>query len=173
MENRKERKMTQLRIISLSFTVTVTVLLGLYWHAISAGNIAYPADYRKWQHVKTVIVGPQSQFFKMGGGIHHVYANGKAMEGYATGKFPDGAILVFDLLDTKETDGLTVEGARQRIDVMVKDAQRFSASGGWGFERFLGDSETDRPLTEEHRGLCFSCHEQRKTHDFVFSEYRK
>jgi Cytochrome P460 len=167
------RDMTQLKIVSLSFAVTMFALFGLYWHTIFAGDVSYPADYRKWVHVKTTIVGPQSPFFKTGGGIHHIYANSKAVEGYETGKFPDGAILVFDLLDTKEADGLTLEGARQRIDVMVKDSQRFSATGGWGYERFLGDSATDRPLTEEHRALCFSCHEQRKTHDCVFSEYRK
>jgi hypothetical protein len=167
------REMTQLRIASLSFAATTITLFGLCWHTIFAGDVSYPADYRKWVHVKTTIVGPQSPFFKTGGGIHHIYANSKAMEGYTAGKFPDGAILVFDLLDTKDTDGLTLEGARQRIDVMVKDAQRFSATGGWGFERFLGDSATDRPLTEEHRALCFSCHEQRKTRDYVFSEYRK
>jgi hypothetical protein len=165
--------MSQQRIISLSFTVTMLTLLGLYWHAIYAGEIAYPADYRKWVHVKTTIVGPQSPFFQAGGGIHHIYANSRAMEGYESGKFPDGSVLVFDLLDTKESDGLIVEGARQRIDVMVKDSQRFSSSGGWGYERFLGDSTTERPLTEEHRGLCFSCHQQRKAHDFVFSVYRK
>jgi Cytochrome P460 len=141
--------------------------------ANSGGGIPCPVEYRKWVHVKTVLVGPQSPFFKTGGGIHHIYANAKAMEGYQTGKFPDGSVLVFDLLEVKETNGATVEDARQRIDVMLKDAQRFSSSGGWGFERFLGDSETDRPLTEEHRGECFSCHQQRKTHDFVFSEYRK
>src|SRR5262249_4835920 len=104
-------------------------------------------------------VGPQSAFFETAGGIHHIYANDKAMEGCRTGNFPDGSTLVFDLLETQENAGVTIEGARKRIDVMLKDALHFSASGGWGFERFGGDSETDRPLTDEHRGLCFTCHE--------------
>lgn len=135
--------------------------------------IPYPRGYRQWMHVKTALVGPQSAFFATSGGIHHIYANDKAMKGYETGAFADGAVAVFDLRDAKENAGVTVEGARQRIDVMLKDSRRFAATGGWGFERFSGDSETERPLTEEHRALCFSCHEQRKTHDFVFSEYRK
>lgn len=136
-------------------------------------SIAYPKDYRKWVHVKTGIVGPQSLAFADSGGIHHVYANDKAMEGLQTGKFADGAVFVFDLLEARETSGVTVEGPRKRIDVMLKDAKRFSASGGWGFERFAADSETDRPLTEERRGQCFTCHETRKARDFVFSEFRK
>jgi hypothetical protein len=39
--------------------------------------------------------------------------------------------------------------------------------------RFVGDSKTERGLTEEHRALCFQCHTRRKDADFVFSEYRK
>jgi Cytochrome P460 len=141
--------------------------------AISLYAQDYPQGFRKWTHVKTAVVGPQSPFFKSGGGIHHVYANGKAMEGFEAGAFPDGSVLVFDLLEAKEADGHTTEGPRQRVDVMIKDSKRFSASGGWGFERFLGDSQTDRPLDAEHRGQCFTCHLQRKNHDLVFSEFRK
>jgi hypothetical protein len=158
------------------FSVLGTVLLvasALCVRGSSQHIISYPENYRKWVNIKTVLIGPQSPFFSTDGGIHHVYANAKAMEGFDTGKFPDGAILVYELLDVKETNGLTVEGARRRVDVMVKDEQQFSSTKGWGFERFLGDSETDRPLTEERRTQCFSCHEQVKAHEYVFSEYRK
>ena len=162
---------TRIILVSLTAFVILVWVAGMW--AKADDRVAYPSDFRKWVHITTVLVGPQSPFFKTAGGIHHVYANDKAMKGYETGNFPDGAILVFDLLDTKETDGSTIEGSRQRIDVMVKDFKRFPATGGWGFERFLGDSETERPLTEEHRKLCFSCHEKRKSHDFVFSTFRK
>ncbi len=150
-------------------------LFALYRNSLASQGeqIEYPRGYRGWTHVKSQLVGPQSVFFAAGGGIHHIYANDKAMEGYRTGKFGDGSILVFDLLETHETSGVTVEGARKRIDVMLKDGQRFTATGGWGFERFSGDSETERPLTEAHRKLCFDCHEQRREHEFVFTEYRK
>lgn len=141
--------------------------------ANGSNDVPYPKGFRKWAHVKTVLVGPQSPFFQDSGGIHHIYANQQAMEGYATGEFPDGSVLVFELLGTKEKDGVTAEGDRQRVDVMLKNSKRFASTGGWGFERFVGDSETDRPLTEEHRGACFTCHEQAKDYDFVFSRYRK
>jgi len=120
-----------------------------------------------------MLVGPKSSFFQTAGGMHHVYANAKALEGSETGKFPDGSILIFDLLDTKEKDGVIGEAARRRIDVMLKDSSRFASSGGWGFERFQGDSHTVRPLTEEHRTQCFTCHQQAQAHDFVFSSFHK
>jgi hypothetical protein len=150
-----------------------TSLRGTVTDKTGANDVPYPTGFRRWAHVKTVLVGPQSPFFQDSGGIHHIYANEKAIEGYATREFPDGSVLVFDLLGTKEKDGVTGEGDRKRVDVMLKDSKRFAATGGWGFERFLGDSETDRPLTEEHRAACFTCHEQAKDHDFVFSTYRK
>ena len=134
---------------------------------------SFPKEFRRWAHVKSVLVGPRSAAFATEGGIHHIYANEKAMEGYATGTFPDGSVLVFDLRAIREKDGTIGESTRQRVDVMLKDSTRFSSTSGWGFERFLGDSQTDRPLTEEHRKLCFGCHEQAKKHDFVFSEYRQ
>ena len=68
-------------------------------------EIPCPVEFWKWVHIKTELVGPQSPFFETGGGIHHVYAIPKAMEGFQTGKFPDGAVLVFDLLEAKETNG--------------------------------------------------------------------
>src|SRR4051812_5848315 len=80
----------------------------------------FPKEFRKWAHVKSVLVGPQSAAFATEAGIHHIYANEKALEGYETGKFPDGSAIVYDLLETKETAGNTIEGPTRRIDVMVK-----------------------------------------------------
>jgi Cytochrome P460 len=154
-------------------TVACLVLVSLHAAANGPDAVQYPVGYRTWVHVKTVLVGAQSPAFQSSGGFHHIYANDKAMSGYEKGNFPDGAILIFDLLEAKEKDGVTAEGARQRIDVMVKDSKRFSTTGGWAFERFLGDSETVRPLTEEQRKDCFECHASQKERGFVFSSYRK
>ena len=151
----------------------LAVILGVCAHAGSSGSIDYPQGFRRWALVKTAVIGPQSPGFKANGGIHHVYANAKAVEGLDNGSYPEGSILVFELVEGIEKDGVTTEGARKRVDMMVKDSQRFSASGGWGFEQFRGDSQTDRPLTEEVRTQCFTCHQQRKSNDLVFSEYRK
>jgi hypothetical protein len=166
-------EMTSARNLAFAMMLPVILAAGLATAADSGDAIPYPAGYRKWVHVKSAVVGATSPFFKSGGGIHHIYANEKAMEGFTSGQFPDGAALVFDLLKTTEKDGTIFEDARERIDVMVKDSKRFMASGGWGFERFQGDSQSERPLTEEHRKQCFTCHEQRRSQDLVFSTFRK
>jgi hypothetical protein len=56
---------------------------------------------------------------------------------------------------------------------MVKDSKRYAATGGWGFEQFRGDSQTDRMVTAENATKCFACHAKQKDHDSVFSEFRK
>ena len=61
--------------------------------------------------MKSVLVGPASPAFPTEGGVHHIYANDLALQGYRTGRFPDGAVVVYDLLDTKEVNGSTIEGA--------------------------------------------------------------
>src|SRR6202050_830803 len=93
-------------------------------------NASFPKEFRKWAHVKSVLVGPQSAPFASEGGIHHIYANEKALVGYETGKFPDGSVIVYDLLETKEVAGSTIEGPTRRIDVMVKQSELHRTTGG-------------------------------------------
>ena len=135
-------------------------------------TVAYPAQYRGWMHVKSTLVGPQNSGFAANGGLHHFYANDKGVEGYRTGTFADGAVLIDDLLEMKDasTPGVSIEGPRRRLAVMVKDSRRFADTGGWGFEIFRGDTQTGS-LNTEGRAACFACHKQAK--NAVFSELRK
>jgi len=157
------------------------VLISIFGIAVAAlclaakpdGGPAYPADYRKWNHVKNSLVGPQNPAFKKYGGFNHIYANSKAMEGYQTGHFPDGSVIVDDVLETREVSGVTIEGSRRFIDVMSKDNQKYKETGGWGFEEFNGDSQTDRALSEQGNVTCYNCHAKQKDHDSVFTQYRK
>lgn len=138
-----------------------------------APEVAYPAGYRDWRHVKSMVIGPGHGLYDSFGGIHHIYANAEAVKGYAAGKFPDGAVIVFDLLDVKTGGGATEEAARKVVGVMRKDSVRYAATGGWGFEGFKGDSRTERAVTQKNAAsACFSCHEPQKTSDHVFSQMR-
>ena len=135
-------------------------------------HIAYPAGYREWVHVKSGVLGPE---FPMESerGLHHVYANKTALEGIESGTFQDGSIVVYDLISLSEKGGVGTEGARRRIDVMVRDSKLYAASGGWGFGRFMGNDREHDVLTPEVRAICIQCHEKQKAHGFVFSEFRK
>lgn len=134
---------------------------------------AFPKEFRRWAHVKSVLVGPQSTAFATEGGIHHIYANIKALEGYDSGNFPDGSVIVYDLLETKDVAGNTIEGQTRRVDVMVKQSARNASTGGWKFMSFSGNDQKDGKLTPEREASCAGCHAHRKDHDFVFSEFRE
>jgi hypothetical protein len=136
-------------------------------------NIPFPAGYRDWVHVKSAVIGPEFPAYGTEGGIHHIYANRTALAGFSNGTFEDGSILVYDLLTLSEKGGVGTEGARRRIDVMVKDSKRYAASGGWGFGRFMGDDHDRDVLTPDVTKVCYQCHEQRKAHGFVFSDLRQ
>jgi hypothetical protein len=146
------------------------VSVGLLYGA--EATVPYPTGYRTWNHVKSTLIGPQHPRFATNGGMHHFYANAKAMQGYETGRFPDGAVLVDDLFEVTESGGVTSAGARRRVAVMVKDAARYGETGGWGFEVFPGDGSTPS-LNAEGKATCFACHGKQKDHDSVFSQYRK
>jgi len=134
-------------------------------------GVPYPEGYRDWTHVKTYIVGPKSMAFKFIGGFNHVYANEAAMVGYKTGHFPNGSVIVSDVIQAKEDSVDIREGRRHHIDVMVRDTIKYADAGGWRFEQFQGDSPTARLLTPQTRVFCSNCHTRQK--DMVFSEYRK
>jgi hypothetical protein len=138
-------------------------------------DVPYPRDFRSWQHVKSIVIGPEHKSFPNRGGIHHYYANEPAVEGYRTGTFPNGSMIVDEAVFTKDgTDqatGILLEGDRRALDVMVKNDQRYKDSGGWGFEHFDRDSTTAM-LSAEGRNKCFECHST-AARDHVFSAIRK
>jgi hypothetical protein len=156
----------------LPATVLASVLFAVHSASADEGaTVAYPENFRSWSHVKSGVIGPQHKNFASLGGIHHVYANPQAMAGYRTRKFPEQSVIVFEWLEWAEKDGAILEGPRRQVDVMVKDSQRFAATGGWGFQRFVKD-------TREHAAAptpqqCFACHDQLKQDALVLGKYRE
>jgi len=145
----------------LSFSKTKT---------IDQSPVPYPEGYRLWTHIKTAVVEPANPAFRKFGGFHHIYANKIALEGYRTGHYSDGAIIVFDVFEAIDTSALLLEGKRRQIDVMVRDSVKYAATGGWGFEEFSRDSRTERTVKETAATTCFSCHASVK--NLVFSQWR-
>jgi hypothetical protein len=94
------------------------------------------------------------------------------MQGYRTGNFPDGAVIVFDLLEATSAQHTVTEGKRKVLGVMHRDARRFAATGGWGFEGFAGDSRTERAVGAKAATACFACHQAKRDAGYVFSSYR-
>ena len=154
-------------------TLIATLALAAQALAADAPPVAYPEGYRQWTHVKSMVIQPGHALYDAFGGIHHLYANAKAEAGYKSGKFADGSVIVFDLLDAKAADNAVQEGARKIVGVMVKNAAAYKDTGGWGFEGFKGDSKPERAVGKNAATACYQCHTSQKDKDFVFSAYRK
>jgi hypothetical protein len=158
----------------IAATVAATVAVSSYWAVAEVQRekgVDYPSDYRSWQHVKTMIIQPGHALEDPFGGIHHIYANSKAMSGLTIGQYEDGAVFVFDLLDYDNSNNTIVETVRKRLDVMQYDREQFLETGGWGFESFVGDSMTER-VEQDVVTACFNCHIPARESNYVYSQYR-
>jgi hypothetical protein len=154
------------RILSLiCITLTTSALA-------AEPTVPYPTGYRDWHHVKSMVIEEGHPLFASFGGIHHIYANDKAMKGYRGTTFPDGAVIIFDLLDAVRDGNAVTEGTRKVVGVMHKDSKKFKATGGWGFEGFGGGDRANRVVRGDAATACFACHQPQKAQDYTFSRLR-
>lgn len=140
----------------------------------AAHQVPYPDGYRDWTHVKSMVLMPGHELYNVFGGIHHVYANDKALAGLKGKKneYPDGSVFVFDLLAQSGDSTALTEGERKVLGVMYRDAAKYTKTGGWGFEGFAGNTR-NRVVTDGGES-CFRCHDtQAKATGLVFSQWRE
>ena len=140
--------------------------------ADSTTQVAYPDGYRNWRHVKSMIIEPGHALAGLVEGTHHIYANPKALAGYAKRPFADGSVIVFDLFETQRGDKAIAEGPRKAVIVMRKDSKRFRETNGWGYEVFAGGDRTTPQVGAKAAAMCHSCHLSQQKNDYVFSQPR-
>ncbi len=159
-------------ILAIASCAVAVLVAGVALSAESVKyTIHYPAGYRNWAHVKSMVIQKGHPLFETFGGIHHVYANSRALEAMKTGTpYPNGSILVFDLLEAKSENNAVTEGPRKMLYVMQKGATKFAVTGGWGFGGFKDDSKERAEIDPVK--ACFACHEEKKKNDYVFTNYR-
>jgi hypothetical protein len=135
----------------------------------AAESVQFPDGFRRWVHVGTGVILPGGSLPESEQGMHHIFANPKAVDGYASGDFADGSIIVYELREAKQQNGVIFEGDRRRVDVMIKDSRLYKSTGGWRFERFMGSDRT-QSVIHDSGASCFDCHSNSKAHGFVFSQ---
>jgi hypothetical protein len=144
-------------------------------------DVPYPEGYRRWTFLHSSMM-PPANFITITkkpcekpciSGLHHFYANDKAMEGLRTGTYPDGAIIADEVMEWSSTpNGGAKEGQRLGTAVMVRDSQRYSSTGGWGWGTFPGASKVDQ-ADAKAREACYQCHGMRKDQGYVYTEYQE
>ncbi len=143
-----------------------------------AGKIRVPKNYRTgWTFLGTWSIASD----KVEGGaagFHNVYTQPGTIEAYRkAGKFPDGAVLVKELLKTKTgplTTGKVSWGDEvEGWFVMVKDNQgRFKGNplwgDGWGWALFKADNPMET-VTTDYKAECLPCHLPVQQNDWVYT----
>jgi hypothetical protein len=126
-------------------------------------GVTLPTAYRDWRLISmTHEEGGFNQFRAQLG-------NDTAIKAYREGNIPfsDGAIMVALHWNRVPSDDdnkvfgkvqAFVDGSPVNMQVMVKDSQKYSATGGWGF----GDFTDGEPADEAKHTTCFLCHQPRK-----------
>jgi len=163
----KQKTAVKIGIISVGIALVVASLYILS----EAQKTYFPDGYRNWFHVKSMIIEEGHSLYSAFGGIHHIYANEKAVKGYKTGKFEDGSVIVFDLLETTKSDNTIQEGKRKVLAYMRKNS-KLKETGGWEWAAFAGGDRNNQ-VVKDPKAECFSCHEPQKDNDYVFSKIRE
>ena len=123
------------RVLVTSLLVLAGSLGLLYAQAHKKPAITYPLGYRKWIHVKTMVIfSKENKLFSRFAGLHNVYVNDTGWKALRLGTaFPDGTIFVFDLYTIRTYQGAIEARERKFLAVMKKEAKLYPDTGGWGF----------------------------------------
>ena len=141
------------------------------------GSIHMPkADFRRdWAVLGTwALTGDDGKVT----GQHVVYSQRSTIDAFrTTGEFPDGAVLIKELLLAQSATLTTGEAAwATEISgwfVMIKDRKnRFPKNQlwgkGWGWAYFDAGDKTTSP-TKSFRAECMGCHVPAKKEDWIYS----
>ena len=136
-----------------------------------------PTGYREWVFVGSSLGLSYEKGEKERSGppeYKNVYIDPAAYRAYkATGKFPQGTVLVLETAagDEKREPGL--RGSYQKeftgLSAAVKDSDRFA--DGWAYFQFGG---ADRPRAKAQpakAAACYDCHRAKAADDNVFTQF--
>ena len=149
-----------------------------------SGNITLPEDFRSdWTFLGTWSIAEKDvdQASAASGhgaaGLHNVYTQRGVAEYFQeNGKFPDGAVLVKELI--KAATASMTTGTVSRADevegwfILIKDTEgRFSSNplwgDGWGWALFNFD-QPSTPVTKNYKTECVGCHIPARNDDWIY-----
>ncbi len=147
---------------------------------MSNGELVRPTGYREW-----VFVGEPATPNQMNRGkaafpeLHNVYIDPGSYEAFrTTGKFPDGTILVKELLSVGATHASSGNGIFQGdfvgLEATIKSTEHFpDEPGNWAYFSFTNPSggklsSKAKPFATAD---CNACHASNADTDFVFTQH--
>ncbi|MDD3618228.1 MAG: cytochrome P460 family protein [Desulfobulbaceae bacterium] len=124
-----------------------------------------PKDLTGYRHIHSLVINDkESPLF----GFHHFYINETGWETFKNqGPFPypEGTIFLGAVYKVEQDGELYNEGSGAVYTMMKKDPAA-AETGGWLFASFTPDG---KPVEQDVKTGCFSCHQPLKDRDHVFS----
>ena len=137
--------------------------------ADSAPNgITLPEGYKDW---RVLSVHQRSDNNTLRAVLGNDIAIKAAREGQ-TNPWPKGAILgklVFKGVQHEKFPTAMEPGAFVHAEFMIKDADKFASTGGWGYARWVGAEQKPYGKDAGFVAECQGCHTPVKDNDWVFT----
>jgi Cytochrome P460 len=138
---------------------------------MAPNGIAMYPEYMAWK-----VVAPSYREDK--DHIRIITANEIAIAALHAGKnpLPDGSVLAKVAWKTEKHPlfpTATMPGDFEQVEFMVKDAQKYKETGGWGFARFVGNELKPYGKDASFVSECFKCHLPVANNDYLFTKIVK
>lgn len=131
----------------------------------SPNGIEYIPGYRNWKAISVT-----DRFDN--GTMRIIYANDvatRAINNRQTAPWPNGSILAkVAWKQNKNANGTITPGRFIQVEFMIKDAEKFKSTEGWGWARWKGN-ELQPYGRQGVESECISCHQPVKKFDLVFT----
>ena len=157
--------MNRFFIATLLFTAT----LSAEPVAPALNGMTLPPDYKDWS-VISMLYRTDTNTLRV------VVGNDIAINAVRSGKihpWPNGTSLAKLSWRTKiraNFENAIIPNKFEEVGLMIKDTDKFSSTGGWGFAQWLGKKTTPSGDNENFALECFACHIAVKENDYVFVE---
>ncbi len=131
-------------------------------------GIEIPAHYKDWKLISSSMRNDKHS-------LRVVLGNPIAIEAvrkHQTNPWPNGAILaklVWHVSQLSSWPQATVPGEFEQAEFMIKNAQKYSRTGGWGYARWMGMEQKPYGHDKNFSSECLACHAEVSEHDYVFT----
>jgi len=142
------------------------------------GQLERAVGYREWVYVGTPLTPndlnpPEANFPE----FHNVYIHPDDFAHWSdTGTFPDGTVLVKELITVGATNATSGRGyfmgEFRGFETTVKDSIRFpDEPGNWAYFSYGHDYPLAETAAAQPTGSCNACHDASAADDWVFTQY--
>jgi hypothetical protein len=130
-------------------------------------GITYIGDYSNWKAISTTDRFDNNTLRVIFGNDIAV----RAIEQQHTNPWPDGTVFAKvaweQLIDA---DGKSHAGEFKQVEFMIKGAEKYKSTAGWGWARWKGMDLKPYGKTVLFATECVNCHKPLKDNDFVFTK---